>query len=128
MQDRKNNKGVRRLLLRLLGILLCTVPVCAAVISYFPAWRAEGGEVVISGFTVLLLALCFVPLWNTVRKALASPAAHTMWFIAFLIFFTMSKIADEMTVISFVGFLGNGAGAICFRLARRGDLSEGHRI
>lgn len=74
----------------------------------------------------MLFASCLFG--NTVRKALASPAAHTMWFIAFLIFFTMSKIADEMTVISFVGFLGNGAGAICFRLARRGDLSEGHRI
>lgn len=119
--EKKANNFTYKLILRLLGILLCTVPVCAAVISYFPAWRAEGGEVVISGFTVLLIALCFVPLWNTVRRALSSPAAHTMWLIAFVIFFTMSKIADEMTVISLVGFIGNGAGALCFRLSRKDD-------
>lgn len=124
---RTRTDSTAKLLLRLVGILLCTVPVSAAVISYFPAWRAEGGETVVSGFTVLLLAMGFLPLWNTVKRLLRSPAVHTMWFIAFVIFFVMSKIADEMTVISFVGFLGNGLGAICFRVARSG-VNEGNKL
>ena len=42
-----------------------------------------------------------------------------MWLVSFLIFFCLSRIADEMTVISFVGFVGNLIGALFFHLGRR---------
>jgi hypothetical protein len=42
-----------------------------------------------------------------------------MWFILFVIFFLLSKIAHEVTVISFVGFITNLIGTLLFNLAKR---------
>ncbi len=109
--------GIKPLVLRTVGLIFCTVPVIAAIFSYFPLWKERGAESVLSGFTLLLLLLSLVPFFNVIKKALRSPAAHTMWFIAFVFFFVFSKIADEMTVISFVGFLGNLIGAFFFKIS-----------
>jgi chromate transport protein ChrA len=77
---------------------------------------------VLSGFSILLLTLGAIPLFKLIKRSLRSPSAHTLWFIIFVIFFCAERIADEMTVISFVGFIGNLLGALCFRIgrARRG--------
>lgn len=106
---------IKRALLRLLALLISTVPVAVAVISYFPLWRGEGAASVISGFSALLLALCALPLFRYVRDRLRSPSAHVMWLIIFLIFFTLSRIADEMSVISLVGFVSNLIASFIFR-------------
>ena len=37
----------------------------------------------------------------------------------FLLFLALSEIANQMTVTSLVGFIGNLLGALCFHLARR---------
>ena len=42
-----------------------------------------------------------------------------MWLIAFILFLSLSRIADEMTVISFVGLISNLIGSLIFKLARR---------
>ena len=42
-----------------------------------------------------------------------------MWLFTFILFYTMSRIADEMTVISLVGAISNAIGAILFRIAGR---------
>ena len=63
------------------------------------------------------MLLCAVPLFKLVRRALSSPSAQMAWFAVFVIFFMLSRIADEMTVISFVGFVGNLVGAILFKTA-----------
>ena len=99
------------------GIVISTLPVAICTLSYFPLWRERGAGALLSGFTLLLLFICFVPLCKAVRRLLASPAAHTLWFIAFALFFTLSRIADEMTVISFVGFVSNLLGAVAFKLS-----------
>lgn len=104
---------------QIFGILFSTVPVIAAVLSYFPLWRERGADAVLSGFTLLLLVLSIVPLFKILKAQLRSAAAHTMWFIIFIFFYTFSLIADELTVISFVGFVGNLIGAILFKLAKR---------
>lgn len=103
--------------LRALALAVCTLPVAVCVLLYFPRWQRLGGGSIISGFFLLLLILCAVPLFNYVKTRLATPAAHTMWFIAFLIFFTLASIANEMTVISFVGFISNLCGSFIFRWA-----------
>ncbi len=108
-------------ILKLIGLIFCTVPVIAAVLLYFPLWRERGGEAVLSGFTLLLLLAALVPLFNAVKSLLKSPSAHTMWFISFAAFFILSSIAEEMTVISFVGFVGNLVGAVFFKIARKGE-------
>lgn len=120
-----NKKWIMSLLLRTVSIALCVIPVTVSILCYFPVWRAEGGEVLLSGVTMLLLALASLPLYKLLANKLRSPAAYTVWLIAFLIFLSLSKIADEMVVISFTGFVGNALGAIIYRLAEGGIKDEG---
>ena len=118
-----NKYTIKSIFLRVLGLVLCVIPVSVAVLSYFPAWRAEGGEVLLSGATLLLLCMAAVPLYKFISAKLRSPAAYTLWLIAFILFFLLSNIAEEMVVISFTGFVGNLLGAIAFKLA--GGKNEG---
>ena len=123
MPDSKNNYTIKSIFLRVIGLVLCVIPVSVAILSYFPAWRAEGGEVLLSGATLLLLCMAAVPLYKLISARLRSPAAYTLWLIAFILFFLLSNIAEEMVVISFTGFVGNLLGAIAFKLA--GGKNEG---
>lgn len=118
-----NEGKLKRRILRIIGLLFCTVPPVSATLLYFPLWRERGGAAALSGFTLLLILLSLLPTFNTLKRILRSPAAHTMWFLVFIAFFLLSKIADEMTVISFAGFIGNLIGALFFRAAR--NLNEG---
>ena len=123
MAQTSNKHPVRSLLLRALGLVLCVIPPAAATLCYFPVWRAEGGETLLSGTALLLLTLAAIPVYKLISAHLRSPAAYTVWLIAFLLFLMLSSIAHEMVVISFVGFIGNLVGAILFRLA--GGRDEG---
>ena len=121
---RTNKKSLSGFFLRLLGLSLCVIPVTVSILCYFPAWRAAGGEVLLSGVTMLLLALASVPLYKVIRDHLRSPAAYMLWLVAFIIFLSLSKIADEMVVISFTGFVGNALGAVILKLADGGRRNE----
>lgn len=110
--------SLKQSLLFCIGLAICTVPVFTAIILYFPIWKEKGGAAALSGFALLLILMALVPLFSTVKAWLRSPAAHTMWFIAFIIFLLLSKIADEMTVISFVGFISNFIGAFFLKAAK----------
>ena len=121
------NERAKEFILRALGLIFCTVPVIASIILYFPLWQQKGGAAVLSGFTLILIILSLIPFFNTVKRMLRSPAAHTMWFIIFVMFFLLSKIAAEMTVISFVGFVGNLIGALLFKAARKIGRAEDKR-
>ena len=125
MKMQLNKSRITKLLLRALGVALCVIPVTVSILCYFPVWRAEGGEVLLSGATMLLLAIASLPLYKFLAHRLRSPAAYTVWLIAFLIFLSLSKIADEMVIISFTGFIGNALGAIVYRLADGGRKDEG---
>ncbi len=109
---------MRRKLFYLLAIIFSTVPPLAAVLSYFPLWKSLGREYALCGFTLLLLLLSAVPLYNAVKRLFSSPSVCMLWLIFFLIFTTLSKIVDQMIVISFVGLIGNIIGSVLFRLSR----------
>jgi hypothetical protein len=113
----KRKTEFKSVLLYLSGLALSCIPVIIATLSYFPLWKSEGGGRVVSGGVLLLCLLAIVPLIRTVKRLIASPAAHTLWFIIFVLFFALSKIADEMTVIAFVGFVSNLLGALLFKLS-----------
>lgn len=123
MKVTSNKQMVKSIFLRVIGLVLCVIPVTVSILCYFPAWRAEGGEVLLSGATLLLLCMAAVPLYKLISAKLRSPAAYTLWLIAFILFFLLSNIAQEMVVISFTGFIGNLLGAIAFKLA--GGKNEG---
>lgn len=113
------NNIAKYLFFKTVGILFCTLLPLLAILSFFPVWCAKGGEYVVSGFTLLLVALAFTPLYRGFKRVLSSSASYTLWFVLFIGFLILSKIADEMTVISFVGFIGNSLGAVFFKLADR---------
>ena len=107
------------LILHIIGFLLCILPPLCATLSYFPVWFERGADYAISGGSALLCALCILPLAKHIARLLRSSASYAIWLVMFLAFLALSKIAEEMTVISFVGFAGNLLGSVCFIAARR---------
>ena len=116
MKKKLKNSKIANLTLRLLGLSLCILPPLICTASYFPLWQRQ--EEFLSGGVLLLVLICALPLYKILKKVLSSPASYTVWLILFILFFSLSKIAEQMTVISFVGFLGNALGALCFYIAR----------
>ena len=119
MTKSTNNRTFARFCLHFAGLLLCIVPPAICTMMYFPLWKEAGVASCIAGGGALILVLCAVPLLKMIRRWLTSMSAYFMWLLMFLLFFALSRIADQMTVISFVGFVGNLLGALCFRLAKR---------
>ena len=115
----------RRIALFAAGMLISTLPPLIAVISYFPLWKNRGGATVMSGFAALLLIMCASPILRLLKRVFDSPSAWLMWFFAFTIFLLLSRIAEEMVVISFVGTVSNLIGAALFRLSRGGGEKHG---
>lgn len=113
--------GIKTGIRRAVATAVSVIPTGVAVLSYFPVWVAEGGESVLSGFTALLLILTAVPLYRVIRGLLRSPSAWVMWLITFILFLTLSRIADEMTVISLVGLVSNVVGALIYRAEVKKD-------
>ena len=107
--------------LQVLGFLFCILPPTICTMLYFPLWNeCEGGKS-LAGGCALLLTISLYPLIKYLRKTLSSVSSYVIWLAIFIAFLLLSKIADEMTVISFFGFIGNLVGAICFAIdkARR---------
>jgi hypothetical protein len=118
MRNSLQNKSVfARFCLHILGISLCTLPPAVCTLLYFPIWKYNS-EKALAGGVVILLIISAYPLFKLMKKRLASPASYTVWLIIFLAFATLSRIADEMTFISFWGLLGNLLGSVCFMFTK----------
>ncbi len=115
----KNNRAFVRFLLHYTGLLACILPPIICTLSYFPLWREGGGEQLICGGTALLLIISVIPFYKYIRKLLESAASYVIWLIIFLFCFLMAKVIDEVTVIAFVGFVGNILGAALMKLSER---------
>ena len=118
------NNPTKRLLFSALGLIISIIPVAVSIFSYFPIWVAREDASIISGLSLVLTVLALVPFYRHVREYLRSASAPLMWFIIFAVFFMLSKIAKEMTVISFVGFVSNLIGSLFFKLAKRYGRTE----
>ena len=118
-------QGKPRGLLMFLGYLFSVSLPLAATLSCFPLWKARGGNAVLAGGTLLLLALCVLPLWRALKAYLKSPSVWCLWLCGLLFFSLISGIVTEMRVICLFGLIGNLLGALCFRLARRRGGTRG---
>ena len=118
------NNPAKRLFFNSLGLGICIIPVVVAILSYFPLWLARENASVLSGLAVLLITAALVPMYKYLGSILRSPSAPLMWFAVFIVFLFLSKIANEMTVISFVGFTTNLIGSLFFKFAKRYDKEE----
>ncbi len=112
-------KRIGALALRLLGLVACILPPTVCTLSYFPLWVERGSGTTVSGMALVLLMICAVPLFRYFRKAIGTPSSPIVWLAIFLLFLFLSKIAEQITVISLVGFIGNLIGSVLFRLAKR---------
>lgn len=119
MTETKNKDKFANLVLHFIGFSLCIVPPLICTLSYFPLWKSAGYESCIAGGSAILLVLCFFPLLKFLTKAIRSYGSYLIWLLCFLLFLALSKIAEQMTVISLVGFVGNLLGSVCFAFARR---------
>lgn len=108
----------RRLLFNALGLFFSVIPVAVSIFSYFPLWIAREDASILSGISLVLAAMALVPCFRYVKEAMRTASAPVMWLALFIVFLLLSKIANEITVIAFVGFVGNLVGAVFFRLAR----------
>ena len=113
-----SNTPVRRLLWNALGLFFSVIPVSVAIFSYFPIWISRADASILSGMSLVLIAVAMIPFYKYVKEALRSASVPFMWFIIFVCFFLLSRIADEITVISFVGFVSNLLGSVFFKIAR----------
>ena len=111
-----NVKGV---FFHILGLLISVASPFVAVISFFPIWKERGASTVLSGFTLCLMLICAIPLLRVIKHALRSPSAPILWLVFFIIFLALSKIASEMSVICFIGFISNLIGAMLFKIGEK---------
>ena len=99
------------------GLFFSVLPPAICTLCYFPLFSARGAGAAVCGLSALLLSVAFLPLMRFLRARWRTPSATLLWGGLFLLFFALSKIADEMTVIAFFGFAGNLCGAGLFRLS-----------
>ena len=111
-------------LLHLIGLALCIAPPALATVLYFPIWCETGDGKVVAGGGVLLTVIFALPIFKWLSRILKRATPYVFWTVLFVIFLGLSKIADEMTVISFAGCIGNLLGAVCFALEKRRILNE----
>ena len=115
----KQNNAIKRSVLRVIALTVCISPPAIATISYFPVWVVREDTSVLSGMALLVLTIVLIPLMKYIKEKMESPSAPVIWMISFLLFFLLSKIATEMTIISLIGFVSNLIGALIFKLADR---------
>ena len=117
--NKGKNKRLLKLSLRAAGLLSCVVPPVACTLSYFPLWKEAGGEELVCGTTALLLMISVIPFYKYVKRLFETSASYVLWLAIFLFSFLMSKVINEITVIAFVGFVGNAVGAVLLKLGER---------
>lgn len=115
----------KRLIFGAAGLIFSTLPPLFATLSFFPIWKERGPEAMLSGLSLCLILFSAVPVIRAVKKAVSAPSAPLLWFFLFLLFFLLSRIADDITVIAFVGFISNIIGAFFFSISRKyGDTGS----
>ena len=119
MKKRRNNGGFVSLGLHILGFSLCSIPPFVCTLSYFPLWKSTGFGTCIAGGSALLLVMCFFPILKFFNSAIKNYGSYFLWGVCFVLFFALSRIAEQMIVISLIGFIGNVLGSLCFAIADR---------
>ena len=106
-----------RLLLRILGILLCTLPPTLSILAFFPFWLAYR-ETAVSAVALLFLALSCVPLFLIFKSYLRTPAPWMIWLGIWGILFAFRPILPAMQTVALISFPTALLGALCFRIAK----------
>jgi len=103
----------------LIGMLFSVIPPITATAAYFPLWSERGSEYAISGLALMLVLISAVPLFRAANAILKSPSAWGIWLVIFILFTLLSSIAEQMRMISLIGFIGGLIGSYFFKKNRR---------
>lgn len=95
-----------------------TAPLIAAA-AQFPVWTETVDSRQVSGIFVFVALLCLIPLFNHFKTVLRSPSSTLLWSIVFFISWSLSKIIDEIVIVSLTGALSNAAGAVLCGIGNR---------
>ena len=109
-----NDKKRRTFCLRLIGTAISVLGPMIATLSYFPLRKEKGAMHLISGISLIFILLSGTPIYRWIKRSIKSPSAPFLWFAIFLAFYLLSRIAEEIIAISFIGFVSNLIGAIFF--------------
>ena len=119
-----NKRPILAAVLNASAFAISILPAAICTCCYFPLWINKGPATIISGISLILILISAIPLFKLLKNHFASASAYMVWLVLFVLFFMLSRIANEMTVISFVGFITNVCGAILFRIAKRVNEKE----
>lgn len=124
MRKVANKRDFISVSLHILGLALCTLPPAICTLLYFPTWQSAGGGRAFSGVCAFFVVISALPLYKWLKALFRSPASYVVWTLIFIFCFLFSRIAEEATVISFVGAVSNLAGAVLFRIAKKRERGE----
>ena len=83
--------------LKIAALALSVLAPFIAAISYFPLWIDKGAEFAISGISLCIMLVCALPIFKMVKRTLRYPSAPLIWLMIFVLFFALSKIAEDIT-------------------------------
>ena len=106
-------------ILHVVGLALCIIPPLVTVLLCFPLWVERSSASTISGTALVLLILCCIPFYKSVLAYIRSAATPVLWLLVFAFCYAFNSIADELTLISFVGMISNLAGAVLYKIEKR---------
>lgn len=94
------------------GLAVSIAAPLVAAATQFPVWTENVEPTQISGMFVFVAILCMIPLFNHFRIALRSPSSAMLWTIMFVVTWALSKIIDQIVIVSLVGAVSNIIGAV----------------
>ena len=94
------------------GLAVSIAAPLVAAATQFPVWTENVEPTQISGMFVFVAILCMIPLFNHFKIALKSPSSALLWSIMFVVTWTLSKIIDQIVIVSLVGAVSNIIGAV----------------
>ena len=101
----------------------CILPALIAGVCNLPIVAVKEAETTLTGSFLIVIAVCAYPIMKGVLKALKSPSAWLILWIATGLIFAMYNIPREtlgaMCVVFFCAAIGNTVGAVLFWLSKK---------
>lgn len=106
---KKSTKGT---IIYYTGLVISILAPLVAAATQFPVWTENVDSGQIGGMFVFVVLLCMIPLFNHLKIALKSPSSCLLWTIIFVCTWALSKIIQQLIIVSLVGTVANYVGAL----------------
>ena len=94
------------------GLVISILAPLVAAATQFPVWTENVDSGQIGGMFVFVALLCMIPLFNHLKIALKSPSSCLLWTTIFECTWALSKIIQQLIIVSLVGMVANYVGAL----------------